>query len=709
MLLAMIRTRASTRSKLSPGSVSSRPSLLRGAAAFLSLTILTGAAPSARSAPPVSVGVDPSADRHPVSPMIYGVNFGGSAQLSRMKFPIRRWGGTPSSRYNWELDIDNSGDDYYFGNFPKPDPGTLPNGSSADVFIDEARAAGSQPLVAVPILGWVPPDRNYRWAFSVAKYGAQEHTECIDYPMNPSCNPDMGNGVLVGGANVVGNDPLDTSMAVSTNFATRWMDHIATRTGRAGAGGVKYFGLDNEPFLWHSSHRDVHPNRLGAVALWQRTSDYASAMKATDPNIEILGPCDWNICAYYFSAADSDGCHQGADWANHGSRPFLQWYLQKAQQYEAMNGVRLLDYLTVHYYPQGTNLIFTDPPDESAATSALRLRSIKSLYDPTYTDESWLAEQGVPELANQAVIPTLKSWINTYYPGTKLAVGEYNWGDGGISSALAQAEILAIFAREGVDMAMRWTAPNEDTLVEDAFSLYMNYNGAGAKVAGENARATSTNVDAVGAYAQRGAGPTGPLYVLLFNKDTAATTANVQIAGNPTGTASLYRFDSANRLGSAGTATVTAGAVSLGLPARSATLAVLPLPGGAPAGQRLYTITPCRVLDTRPGAGTPFGGPVFSNGAPRTYTPAGVCGIPATARALAVNLTSTQATAAGTLVTYPAGVSAPNTIVVQFGASQTRAANTIIGLSPTGSFGILARLGAPGTTHVILDVNGYFE
>ena len=45
--------------------------------------------------------------------------------------------------------------------------------------------------------------------------------------------------------------------------------------------------------------------------------------------------------------------------------------------------------IDLHYYPQETNVALTS--DDSAATAALRLRSLKSLYDPTYVDESWIA------------------------------------------------------------------------------------------------------------------------------------------------------------------------------------------------------------------------------------------------------------------------------------------------------------------------------
>ena len=128
------------------------------------------------------------------------------------------------------------------------------------------------------------------------------------------------------------------------------------------------------------------------------------------------------------------------------------------------------------------------------------------------------------------LVPRLRDWIAARFPGTKIAITEYSWGnDAGTSSTLAQAEALAIFAREGVDFASRWVAPADSSRIEDAFRLYLDYDEAGGRVQGDSVRATSTNVDQVGAYAI--VAPSSRLYLLLFNKDTAARTVSATIAG----------------------------------------------------------------------------------------------------------------------------------------------------------------------------------
>ena len=646
----------------------------------------------------ITVNIDPNADRRAVSALIYGANFGSLAQANRLRWPVRRWGGNSVTRYSWESDTHNTASDWFFFNIVDGNSANLPSGSTADVFMAETRGAGGEVLLTVPTIGWTPKDRQKRWGYSIAKYGAQQSNECVASGGASWCTADAGNGIRTNGTPITTNDPADTSAPIDPTYVTRWMQHIAAQFGAAGAGGVRFFALDNEPSLWNSTHQDVHPTKLTYDELWQRTLDYAAAIKAQDPAAQVFGPADWGWCAYFFSAADD--CGPGADRAAHGNLDLLDWYLKQAKDYaDAHAGLRLIDYLDIHYYPQSSGVALSD--DESAATSALRLESLKSLYDPAYVDKSWIGTAGW-QGGIVKLIPRMKAWIAARYPGTKLAITEYNWGnDNGASSALAQAEALAIFGREGVDLATRWTAPADNSRVEDAFLLYLNYNGVGGKVAGDTVRATTSNVDQVGSYAIRNG---NTLYVLLFNKFTAARTASVAVAGGLTQTAALFGFDETNRLRAVGSPTPTAGGLNLTLAARSATLAVVAL--GTPAPQvptRFYTLNPCRVLDTRTGSA-----PALAAGVDRMVTVGGgPCGVSASAKAISANLTVTQPTTAGNLVIFPTGT-APGTSTINYLAGQTRGNNAVVPLSNAGGLSIRCNQ-ASGTAHVILDVNGYFE
>ncbi len=122
------------------------------------------------------------------------------------------------------------------------------------------------------------------------------------------------------------------------------------------------------------------------------------------------------------------------------------------------------------------------------------------------------------------------------------------------------------------------------------------------------------------------------------------------------------------------------------------------------AGGRLFTLAPCRVLDTRNDT-------AMIDGVPRDVAFHGVCGIPPTARALAANVTVTQPTLPGYVSVFPADTAATAATVVHFGAGRTRASTTIIKLSGdgTGHARIEATVPTGGTVHVIVDVSGYFD
>lgn len=131
---------------------------------------------------------------------------------------------------------------------------------------------------------------------------------------------------------------------------------------------------------------------------------------------------------------------------------------------------------------------------------------------------------------------------------------------------------------------------------------------------------------------------------------------------------------------------------------------------GVPAPRDFFTLTPCRLLDTRSPDG-PYGGPMLNAEQARTFSAAGQCGIPSTAVALSINVTAVTPSSNGYLTLFPAHWPKPNTSVVNFSAGQTRANNALLLLSgaPEQAFTVFPGMASSGTVHVVVDVNGYFE
>ena len=399
-----------------------------------------------------ALSIDAAAGQRAINPDIYGVNqLSDEALATELRLPVRRWGGNTTSRYNWQIDTYNTGLDWYFENIPLTNASVaaLPNGSSTDRFVEQNQRTGSRTLMTVPTLGWVAKRRTdghpFDCGFKVSRYGAQQST---DYQWDPDC----GNGLTMAGSNITGNNPTDTSVVSNPAFMAAWVQHLVGKYGTAANGGISYYAFDNEPMLWHSTHRDVHPQPGTYDEMRDHALAYGAAIKSVDPSAKTLGPVEDGWCRYLYSAADD--CRPGADYAAHGSVQYVPWYLQQMKSYEQQHGLRLLDYLDLHNYPAASGVTLS--PAGNAATQALRLRSTRSLWDASYIDESWISDTAPGGVAVR-LIPRMKQWVADHYPGTRLAISEYNWGaPESINGALAQADVLGIFGREGLDLATLW-------------------------------------------------------------------------------------------------------------------------------------------------------------------------------------------------------------------------------------------------------------
>jgi FtsP/CotA-like multicopper oxidase with cupredoxin domain len=125
------------------------------------------------------------------------------------------------------------------------------------------------------------------------------------------------------------------------------------------------------------------------------------------------------------------------------------------------------------------------------------------------------------------------------------------------------------------------------------------------------------------------------------------------------------------------------------------------------AGTLFHTLTPCRIADTRNAPG-PQGGPALAAASTRTFPVSGVCGVPATARAVAVNVVVVNPTSLGHLILYPAGGSVPLASTINFRSGIVRANNAILRVDESGQLSVFCGM-ASGSTDFILDVSGWFE
>ncbi len=525
--------------------------------------------------PAATVQVDANASRRAISPLIYGANWADQSAMTDLNLSLNRRGGNATTTYNWQINATNRGGDWFYESHG--DDGGATPGASADNFINAAKATAAEPMMTIPMVDWVAkvgPNREPLTAYSVAKYGAQTRT-------NPWW-PDSGNGIRVSdNTRIADNDPNDAYVPNSPAFQQQWVEHLVNKYGTSTGGGVKYYLTDNEHGVWPHNHAPVMPVGQTMAQIRDRIIAYAGMVKTVDPGAVIVGPEEWGWPNYFSSPYDTQ-FSGGTDRAANGGWDYMPWLLKEMKAHETSTGQRLLDVFSLHYYPQPGE--FYEGDGTSTAAQLMRNQCTRDLWDPNYTSTSWINNK-------VKLIPRMKEWVNAHYPGTKIAITEYSWGaESHISGGIAQADVLGIFGREGVDIATFWGgvgSGNEPT--RNAFKMYRNYDGAKSTFGDTSVSATVANPDNVSAFAAERASD-GALTVMVLNKYlTGDTPITVNLANfTAASTAQVWQFTSANTIDRLADATVTNGSVSFSAPAQSVTLFVIPDSGVEPSDLRAH-------------------------------------------------------------------------------------------------------------------------
>ena len=195
-----------------------------------------------------------------------------------------------------------------------------------------------------------------------------------------------------------------------------------------------------------------------------------------------------------------------------------------------------------------------------------------------------------------------------------------------------------------------------------------------------------------GGSVQLGVNATGttPLSYQWFTGSTGNTASPVPSGTGPTVTVSPasttnYWVRVSNACGNADSATATVSIAAAAGPAST-----------------FFLLTGCRLIDTR------NSGPALGSGAVRTVQARGVCGIPAQANGVAINLTVVSPSGNGWLTAFPgpAGSPVPFVSTLNYGG-RTLANNALLRIGSDGTINVFNS--GPATVHFIVDVNGYFQ
>ena len=454
-----------------------------GTSAKSSEVAATPAAPTTA----VNVTIDALTNRHSISPYIYGGAYPKDAPtVTDSGLSVVRWGGNATSQYNWVTQTSNSAADWYFSDYTYTEIGD----SDSVKFIQDAKAAGTNPLMTMVMLDWVSRGdaanntaNGQLYSFSVAKYG----TQCKVRPDNS----DAGNGQKLDcSTNISGNDPNDAHVPILDDHSSAcpgtalgpcvyrndWAAALASAFGSA----PHFYDMDNETDIWGGTHHDVHPNASGYNELRDTYLRVSRGLKTWDPAAIRLGPvscCWW----FYWNVGPTNASGVWVDKAAHAGIDFLPWWLNEVYWQDQIANNRSLDIFDIHAYPDGPDTTnFTQAQKQAAAVSIYR-----DYWDPVLPSPSGLSAPWATSMQpNNNIafrIPRMRAMVNSTYPGTPLAFTEWSAafaGESDFSTVLGDADAYGILGRERVGLASRWLAPDPANPNYQALKLYTNYDGA---------------------------------------------------------------------------------------------------------------------------------------------------------------------------------------------------------------------------------------
>lgn len=530
----------------------------------------------------VQFTIDPLQDVKPISRYIYGIN----QQLpGYSNFTLQRLGGNLTSAWNWVTGNSNAGRDYYYQNESLSyfTGGTTGPGGAAIPALQADKAQDAATLLTVPINGYVAANEADDSVLndSVTTVATAVSASATVIPVaNAAAIPttpyyivvrgeemevtgvDLAHNQLtvvrgISGGNVAlkANDSVylapDVRNAGASYLQTQFEQELPTKPGGPGSFTLTpdpnsktvyadefvnwvnktfpngqtnpntpiWYELDNEPDIWNSTHTELQPNAVTYAQLLQESLAYAKAIKSVAPNTMVFGPVSygWEGFVSLQNAPDASG------------RNWLEYYLQQMQQASAASGQRLLDTLDVHFY--------TSTPDDPAST----VQATRSLWDPSYMENSWIA-QSIPGAID--LLPRLQADINTYYPGTKLAISEYNYGSGNnIFGAIAQADALGIFGVQGLYAATEWQLSSDESYIGAAFNMFRNFDGKSGTFGDNSVLASTNDVNDSSIYASVDSANSNMMTLVAINKSTQALPATMHLDHvQPGATAAIYQL-----------------------------------------------------------------------------------------------------------------------------------------------------------------------
>ena len=475
--------------------------------------------------PDVTITIDPT-KTHAISPYIYGLNFYSGVTGAPPDLTFDRAGGNRWTAYNWETNASNAGSDYLYEN---------------DAYLD------SSTTPADAVRGFIAGDQNNKMAslFTVQMQGLVAGDE--NGPVSVANPPDMTRfKTVVFKKSTQSSAPFTLTPPTTDGYV--YMDEFVWALDQKFS-GESIFGLnptthpvfvqlDNEPELWNSTHLEVQ----GSTAVTSdnyiaKTISLTEAIKDQFPNVVIFGPVHYGFEGIYNWQGELSATPTGNNW-------FPDKYLPAIKTAGATYGKPLVDVYDFHWYSEatdGTTRVTNLPgPTLTDAQVQAIVQSPRSLWDTTYTENSWITN----DVLNGPIymLGRLQSRIASENPGMKIAITEYNNGGGlHIAGTIAQADNLGIFGAKGLFAASLWPLSNNEPYILAGFRAFRDFDGASSNFGDTSVEATSSNVQNVVVYVSTDSSTPGRAVFVAINRSTSSQVT--AITGlELSGTAHVYQM-----------------------------------------------------------------------------------------------------------------------------------------------------------------------
>lgn len=481
---------------------------------IVSIAIL-GSAALARAA--VTIEVHAGEGRRPISPALYGRNGSGVSNdpnrattdadlfLTREAGlrATRETGGNNQTKYNWRKKL-SSHPDWYNNVYAQ----------SWDFSAQEMlrKLPGVQGMFGFQLLGWVASTGDYNfdaWAYNQSQvwHGTGQN---------------LAGG---GGPNVNGN------VAIPQGDARKYLEPWPADSSAAilkhwfAPGGLgldsnqfRYWGMDNELEIWHSTHDDVDSlltgHRLTPEETVQRWAAVAKAARKLFPGVKLAGPSSPSEWQWYTWPDASLIPYKGATYC------WPEYLIKRLAEIQDSTGVRMLDVYDVHLYLPGT-------------TKEVIQQHFRLFWDTTYLDPNANAVRFAEGNWNgnqkrQMFFKRVQDWCDKHFgKGHGITVGATESGlDGSVANypsevATWYASLLGTFADNGAEILMPW---NWHAGMWEVVHLFSRYGQA------DRVKSVSSLDSLVSAYSSISKGDDS-LTVIVVNRGPAAQSADISLSG----------------------------------------------------------------------------------------------------------------------------------------------------------------------------------